>query len=346
MSSVQATSPTIKTNIKRSSGINDIKKVLSVAQHMADANCFDNSLFLLCKKIILGLYRGEFRGGVFLPEIFDFEFSLKIKMASGDIVPSLRFTNYSFYDLAHHRSDEVIDVQKNRYNGLKKVFRLLGLLSEKNKKLLDYAFSETVDDNYVLPIQFAVHLESQNVIVKTYYWCDEKYGLRNIDRMEKVRKILKKFFPKINQSFLDNKEIFFFSTDFKKLEKNIKIYCSYDAYKKVFYDLNFFHFNPKTAKLLSAFIKKYGKFFDVDPIVCFEVGSGGVSIKKVEIFLRKELRNDYATSRRFTDAFLRHFCKSTAVDKLKVSDDFAKHTQVYSIGANFISIYSRLKSWH
>lgn len=344
MSSTQTLSHPIKTNLRRGSGINDIKTVLSAAQHMTNDNCFDNSLFLACKKIILELYRGEFRRGVFLPKIFDFEFSLKIKMINGDVAPSLRFTNYSFYDPARYKADEVISVQKNRYNGLREIFRFLGFLSEKNKRCLDYVFSKTVDDNYVLPIQFAVHLESKNVIVKTYYWCDEKYGLLNVDRIETVKKILKNFFPKINQSFLNNKEIFFFSTDFKKQEKNIKIYCSYVSYEKVFNDLIFFHFNPETIKLLDIFIKKYGKFFDIDPIVCFEVGSEGVSIKKVEIFLRKELRDDYATSRRFTDAFLRHFCKLTA-DKLKVSDDFAKHTQVYSIGADFISIYSRLKSW-
>lgn len=299
------------------------------------------------EKTSLLLYKGGFNKKIPPPAIFDFEFSFKFDIHKKQIIPALRFTNYCFYNQDYPASPLAIkEIQAIRIEAIKKVFRHLRLYSQDNENLLDVLCGITFDNNYILPIQFAIDLNEKECILKAYYWCDEKYKMPQTERRRILEKIISRFFfIKNNRNFFKEKNIFFFSIDFNGKDIGMKVYLLYKGYKRLFNDLQRFNFRREMFNLFKKFITQNKKYFDNEPVLCFSVMKGKLSIKKIEIFIKKEFRNKPGYTNKITKAFLSYFCSPESASII-LGKSLIKDIYVYSVGENFITIYSRFKIWN
>jgi hypothetical protein len=327
-------------------GVNKSKEVVAALETLSDFLGLEKSRLLAAKKDILDLYAGGIQGGAFLPDILDFEFSFKAKIGSSDIIPALRYTNYVFYDQKKYGENPKLAeiIQKKRLASVKKVFLRHGLLSQKNKKLLDLLFEENADKEYLAPVQFGAHLEKSGAILKTYFWCDEKYALPDKARRAKLSDLVRSnFYFKGNRDFLKNGKIFFFSVDFKGKDRSLKIYTLYKGYEQLFKDLCQYGFKEQTWTKLKDFVRENRKHLDDAPVVCFQIMNGKLSVKKVEIFIRKKYRNTAAADE-IRGLFLDNF--NIKIKKQINSQKIIKNIYVFSVGEEFVTVYSRFKLWN
>lgn len=326
--------------------INKPQIVLSTLYKIGRRLPLSNSLINDGKNAVFLLYKGDFYKKKYSPAIFDFEFSLKFRIGTGELAPALRFTNYCFYPQNHRLAPAATrELRTTRLRTLKDVFEYFGMLSHKNNASLNKLSEITADKSYILPIQFAVDLQKDTITLKVYYWCDEKYGLSLEKRRAIISQIIPLFSPLGNaDKFLKDKNIFFFSIDFKNGEIGTKIYLLYKGYRGLLKDLKKFHFWERSTKLLKKFMTRQRRYFDNEPVLCLTLHQGQLSVKKVEIFIKKELRNRRGYTQRITRKFLAHFAHPSATNFFP-KEYPAQNIYVYSVGADFVTVYSRFKTW-
>lgn len=327
--------------------INDPRIVLNVLHNIGRHLKLKKSSVTEGEDTVLLLYKGDFWKKKYFPCIFDFEFSFKFNIVKQQLIPLLRFTNYAFHSQDYLKIPcAARELQSIRLKTLKSIFRYFGLLSHKNNALLDTLSRITADGNYILPVQFALDLQGNNRTLKVYYWCDEKYRLSQKKRHRVLFRLLSLLAPKTKTNrFLKGKNILFFSLDFRGAAVGMKIYLLYRGHTQILNDLRKLNFNRETTSLLKGFLDREQQYFDRDPILCVSVDHGELSAKKVEIFIKKKLRNRAEYARKATHLFLRRFFPlretGTFLKRFPVKDVY-----VYSVGGDFVTIYSRFKLWN